>query len=67
MPVVGPSLEAASNGNVRQPPQVQEEASLQVQLQVLEGAVEELQGLHLTPQVHKVLEHPPPRRCSTRP
>ena len=43
IPVVGHVLEAAGHGNVRQPPQVLEEASLQVQLQVLEGAVDELQ------------------------
>ena len=61
IPVVGHVLEAAGHGNVRQPPQVLEEASLQVQLQVLEGAVDQLQeqpSLQEAPAgaVHKDLE-----------
>ena len=43
MPVVGPVVEAAGHGNVRQPQQLLEEPSLQGELKVLEGAVDELQ------------------------
>ena len=42
MPQVRPSLEAASARKVHQLPLEQEEPSLQVQLQVLDGAVEDL-------------------------